>query len=173
MGDVERWRVVDDQGAAYEADAEREADGVWRAKFTADLSWPSGFGRNARAAVLYACVMAAVDAVEIVAPGEQTAARQVAAERDMWEAQIATTTTDAAEALDIVDDLVRYAMNTHPLPWRIEDDWTREVTAADGAIVAKCMTFARAEAIIAAAERIAADRAKHADDFAELDGAAS
>lgn len=78
-------------------------------------------------------------------------------ERDMWQAQIETTTTDAADALDMIDDLVRHAVLHHPLPWRIEDDWTREVTAKDGTIIAKCMTHARAAAIIATAEKIRAE----------------
>ena len=82
---------------------------------------------------------------------------EVRRERDMWQAQIETTTTDAADALDMIDDLVRHAVLHHPLPWRIEDDWTREVTAKDGTIIAKCMTHARAAAIIATAEKIRAE----------------
>ena len=45
----------------------------------------------------------------------------------------------------------------HPLPWRVEQDWTHEVTAADGTIIAKCMTYDRAAAIVAMAQAIRAD----------------
>lgn len=36
----------------------------------------------------------------------------------------------------------------HPLPWRIEHDWTVEVHASDGHIVAKCSTQEEAESVI-------------------------
>lgn len=36
----------------------------------------------------------------------------------------------------------------HPLPWRIEHDWTVEVHAADGYIVAKCQSDEEAESVI-------------------------
>ena len=36
----------------------------------------------------------------------------------------------------------------HPLPWRIEHDWTVEVHASDGYIVAKCGTIEEAEDVI-------------------------
>lgn len=39
----------------------------------------------------------------------------------------------------------------HPLPWRIESDWTEEVIASDGYCIAKCETPEEAEAIIRAA----------------------
>ena len=37
----------------------------------------------------------------------------------------------------------------HPTPWRIEHDWTVEVHASDGHIVAKCSTVEEAEEVIA------------------------
>ncbi len=40
----------------------------------------------------------------------------------------------------------------HPLPWRIEHDWTVEVHAADGCIVAKCQSDEEAESVIEWAE---------------------
>lgn len=40
----------------------------------------------------------------------------------------------------------------HPLPWRIEIDWTVEVHALDGHIVAKCSTYKEAESVIEWAE---------------------
>lgn len=50
-------------------------------------------------------------------------------------------------------DMIHYAMMYHPLPWRIEEDWTSEVTAADGTIVCKSAgTYA--QAIIDEAERM-------------------
>jgi hypothetical protein len=39
----------------------------------------------------------------------------------------------------------------HPLPWRIESDWTEEVIASDGYCIAKCATTEEAEAIVAVA----------------------
>ena len=77
---METWRVVDDAGKVHEASVAREDDGVWYAKFTAEPSWPNGFGFNARTAVLRVCD--AVGAVEIVAPGALTAAEKVQAEQD-------------------------------------------------------------------------------------------
>lgn len=63
----------------------------------------------------------------------------------------------------VVDDLVRHALLAHPLPWRVERDWTHEVTAKDGAILAKCMTPARAEAVVAEAVRVRAELDEAAD----------
>jgi hypothetical protein len=40
------------------------------------------------------------------------------------------------------------AILEHPLPWRVEQDWTNEVTDADGNIVVKCQTAEEAQAII-------------------------
>lgn len=57
----------------------------------------------------------------------------------------------------IAHDLVLSALLAHPLPWRVEQDWTHEVTAADGTIIAKCMTYDRAAAIVAMAQAIRAD----------------
>lgn len=39
----------------------------------------------------------------------------------------------------------------HPLPWRVESDWTEEVITSDGYCIAKCRTQAEAQAIIAVA----------------------
>lgn len=36
----------------------------------------------------------------------------------------------------------------HPLPWRIERDWTYEVIAHDGAIIAKCPNYEEAAIIV-------------------------
>ncbi len=47
-------------------------------------------------------------------------------------------------------------LNNHPLPWTIERDWTCEVHASDGAIVAKCdrNKEEKAENIISCAKRL-------------------
>lgn len=42
----------------------------------------------------------------------------------------------------------------NPLPWRVERDWTYEVTASNGAIIAKCQTYEEAVEIIKTAEKI-------------------
>jgi len=36
----------------------------------------------------------------------------------------------------------------HPLPWKVERDWTYEVIANDGVIVAKCKSNEDAETVI-------------------------
>ena len=53
----------------------------------------------------------------------------------------------------------------HPLPWRMEQDWTWEVYAADGHLVAKYPDYKDAEALIAWAET---ERA-NLDNFEELE----
>jgi len=64
-----------------------------------------------------------------------------------------------AEAVrsDIAHDVVLHNLIHHPLPWRVERDWTYEVTAADGTIITKCMSHERAMAIIALAEKLQND----------------
>lgn len=42
----------------------------------------------------------------------------------------------------------------NPLPWRIDGDWTHEVKASNGILIAKCQTLNEAEEIINAAESI-------------------
>lgn len=37
-----------------------------------------------------------------------------------------------------LEDIVKWQSLLHPTPWRVEQDWTHEVIAADGYIVAKC-----------------------------------
>lgn len=55
---------------------------------------------------------------------------------------------------DIAEAVVFQQMLRHPLPWRVEHDWTYEVTAQSGHIIAKCMTEEAAERIIAFAQSI-------------------
>lgn len=45
----------------------------------------------------------------------------------------------------------------HKLPWRIEEDWTLEITAANGAIIVKCQKGDEALKIIELAEAIEKD----------------
>lgn len=44
--------------------------------------------------------------------------------------------------------LLIHQIITHPLPWRIERDWAYEVTAHDGAIIAKCRNYEDAAIIV-------------------------
>lgn len=52
----------------------------------------------------------------------------------------------------------------HPLPWRIEQDWTTEVVASDGHIVAKC-SAEDAQKVIEWAESMEAKLSKDADEI--------
>lgn len=68
----------------------------------------------------------------------------------------------------IAYDMVSHNLIQHPLPWRVERDWTHEVTAADGTIITKCMTADHAAAVIAMAEQIRADMDKAEPGDAEV-----
>ena len=46
------------------------------------------------------------------------------------------------------EDLAFQVYLDHPLPWKIEQDWTVEVIAADGHIVAKCSSTEKAQRVI-------------------------
>ena len=59
--------------------------------------------------------------------------------------------------------LLFHQMLNNPLPWRVERDWAYEVTASNGAIVAKCQTHEEAEEIIQMAEKI--NKEIFADDW--------
>jgi hypothetical protein len=50
---------------------------------------------------------------------------------------------------DATEDIAFEAYLQHPLPWRIERDWTWEVLDAEGKRVASCQTPERAEAVVA------------------------
>jgi hypothetical protein len=60
-------------------------------------------------------------------------------------------------------DVVFQLTLKHPLPWRVESDWTEEVVASDGHCIAKCAETETAEAIIATANRIAAELKQASD----------
>jgi hypothetical protein len=66
-----------------------------------------------------------------------------------------TETTLDYEAM--ARSLIFNQMLAHPLPWRIETDWTFEVMASDNYIVAKCGTRDGAEQIIDLANQIRAE----------------
>jgi hypothetical protein len=51
--------------------------------------------------------------------------------------------------------LVRHLMTGHPQPWRLEFDWTVEVTDANDVIVIKCMHVDEANEIVALAAFLA------------------
>jgi hypothetical protein len=57
---------------------------------------------------------------------------------------------------DLLGEVLFQQALQHPLPWRVESDWTEEVRASDGYCIAKCRTQAEAQAIIAVATAKAA-----------------
>ena len=50
--------------------------------------------------------------------------------------------------------LLFHQMLNNPMPWRAERDWSYEVTASNGVVIAKCQTQEEAEEIIQMAEKI-------------------
>jgi hypothetical protein len=64
------------------------------------------------------------------------------------------TNQKRTELEKIVRDLLVQHLITNPWPWRIVGDWTDEVTASNGAIVAKCQNRSDAERILRTAEEI-------------------
>jgi stress response protein YsnF len=53
--------------------------------------------------------------------------------------------------------ILKPILTAHPLPWRVEQDWTHEVIAADGYTVAKCMTASEAQLIVVEAVNVDRD----------------
>lgn len=57
-----------------------------------------------------------------------------------------------------MDKMVRWLLIhqliNNPLPWTVDRDWTYEVKASNGVVIAKCPTHAEAQEIIKAAETI-------------------
>lgn len=49
-------------------------------------------------------------------------------------------------------ELVFQNMLQHPLPWRVEQDWTSEVLASDGYCIAKCSAVDAKEVVAFAQE---------------------
>lgn len=56
---------------------------------------------------------------------------------------------------DLARHLVRPLIAKHPLPWRIDYDWTVEVYDANGGIVMKLMNDAQAQELLAFATELA------------------
>lgn len=54
-------------------------------------------------------------------------------------------------ASDLLESVLFQQALQHPLPWRIESDWTEEVITSDGYCIAKCRTVKEAVSIIAVA----------------------
>ena len=50
--------------------------------------------------------------------------------------------------------LLFYQILNNPLPWKIERDWTYEVIAVNGQVIAKCQAHEQAMEIIRTAEKI-------------------
>lgn len=61
--------------------------------------------------------------------------------------------------------LLSHQMLENPLPWRVERDWSFEVTASNGHIIAKCQKHEEAEEIIETAEKIDQEVKAMADEF--------
>ena len=57
---------------------------------------------------------------------------------------------------EMLDQLLFSQMLLHPLPWRVEPDWTQEVVASDGATIAKCADELMATSIVEAAAQLQA-----------------
>lgn len=68
--------------------------------------------------------------------------------------------------LRVQAQLVSLKLAVHPLPWRIDYDWTVEVIDAKGNCVMKLMNDAEAKAFITFAEALAQE---NADAQAEVD----
>ena len=57
---------------------------------------------------------------------------------------------------DLARHVVRPLIRKHPLPWRLEYDWTVEVYDAKGGLVMKLMNDAQAQELLAFATELAA-----------------
>lgn len=56
------------------------------------------------------------------------------------------------QKLHLLIELLDHQVREHPLPWSCERDWTYEVKASDGTIMAKFMSDTEAMAFISLAE---------------------
>lgn len=61
-------------------------------------------------------------------------------------------------SVDVARAVVAHLLVYHPLPWRVEHDWTYEVTTSTGHIVAKVQSEEEARQIVQYAELIGAER---------------
>jgi len=69
---------------------------------------------------------------------------------------------------DVQRTLVLDLIYKHPLPWRIDHDWTVEVLDAKDRVVAKLKTDADAMALIHFADQCATEMAQGAREVEEL-----
>jgi hypothetical protein len=69
---------------------------------------------------------------------------------------------------DLARHLVQPLIARHPLPWRIDYDWTVEVYDAKDQIVIKLMTAAQAQELIEFASELAAQDARGEAELKEL-----
>lgn len=69
---------------------------------------------------------------------------------------------------DLARHLVRPLIRRHPLPWRLDYDWTVEVLDAKDQIVIKLMTAELARELIEFANELAADDALGAAEVKKL-----
>ena len=53
----------------------------------------------------------------------------------------------------LLDLFIHHNLILHPLPWRIEMDWTFEVYGSDNALIVKCMNPAQANAVVKLANK--------------------
>lgn len=61
--------------------------------------------------------------------------------------------TEKTQTELLFNPILDQILERHPLPWTAKQDWTLEVIAADGTIIAKCLRSDQAQAIINFAER--------------------
>lgn len=69
---------------------------------------------------------------------------------------------------DVQRTLVQRLIAKHPLPWRIDHDWTVEVLDAKGNCVIKLKSQADAEGLIHFADQVATEMAQGAREVEEL-----
>lgn len=80
--------------------------------------------------------------------------------------------TEKTQTELLFNPMLDQLLERHPLPWTAQHDWTLEVIATDGTIIAKCLRSDQAQAIINFAERRQAVLDSHKDAAQQfLDGA--
>lgn len=56
------------------------------------------------------------------------------------------------QKVGLLTELLDHELSEHPLPWTCERDWTYEVKASDGTLLAKFMSATDAQSFISLAE---------------------
>ena len=54
----------------------------------------------------------------------------------------------------LLEAVLRNQLREHPLPWKVERDWSYEVVATDKTIIAKCMSYDEAERVVMFAKEL-------------------